>query len=1175
MKMKKLSKGLLAVLLLLSMLLPVMAFATLDCGDMGQSHVWGEWDEIEEPTCTSEGMEVRYCQNCMTRDTRSIPATGHSWFDWEIEVEATCAREGLRFRRCKNCKAYQEEKIAKTDHKYGDWVITKAATCAEAGSRTKTCSVCGNTVTESIAKTSDHKFGDWVVTKEATCKANGTKTRTCSVCGKQETETISKTTAHKYGDWVVTTEATCKSAGIKTRTCSICGNKQTETIPKLEHSYGPWTVQKEATCTKDGKERRVCSLCGASQHRVIKALGHLYSDWEIIEEATDETMGVRSAVCDRCGKKVTEKFYPEGTLYRGGDNPPDAVKELQTALAELGLYKGKISGEYGSGTTNAVKSFEKNYLGMKSDGIAWPKVLKGLGVKLSLDPGGMGGPGDDPVSSDTSKVKLLLEVEQISLKKDKYAEGDEITFKWTLTNKSPKDDAMNVRLYMFKGMKPDKKTDTEIAQPETLIPGEKMTGTYVYKVTAEDTVKSKFTLGFIARCKFKKKDDSSNKVWFHLLSSSAGTGSGGGWTPPSEQQLAISKKVDNKPANNYFFVKGETIEYLITVANTSLNDVDNVILTDSLIPGLGDIGSFSIKGGDIKFFVASYKVKVDDIPSGEVINTVIASYTGSDGKLKSAKATAKAPVGFKTNSLYVYKTATSTPANGLFYLQGEVVTYDITVVNPTGKTFTDVRLYDELNTDPKTPIKKIGTMKPYDVKHVTFKHHVSKFEAKTLHKVINTARVTFIDPNKAKKQEVSNVCIVPAGLEYSDGVIVKKTIISTPENGKYYEDAEEIRYMIEVTNNTVQDIPDMDVRDALAPLDASGYRTIYAHETLAAGETKSYPFSFIVGPGDVENTYVVNYASANWTIDGTDYIETFSDPVIAPTSEEILPRVAKEIKLDGVSCENPLTGVGEGVTEHDVTECEDHTETAAKSMELVDGKAYDEAKDLWAEEIGELYAEWIDNADAQGARNAEDEQAAFELHTKALENSIALVCDPEEAKAIAVEERMNKCVRLCYELHSAPETRSDSLESDHSSLPKAKTGDECKHTATYMSDGSAHIVDDQCESHATTTELTNSLLEGAEDDEDRAAAWKRAQGIWLLQLNTMYDKWYLSADESQRAIIAADRMSFDRLIEARRTTLADLYPNDPATAEEVLANMIMERTELICRLLHNAGILTD
>ena len=93
--------------------------------------------------------------------------------------------------------------------------------------------------------------------------------------------------------------------------------------------------------------------------------------------------------------------------------------------------------------------------------------------------------------------------------------------------------------------------------------------------------------------------------------------------------------------------------------------------------------------------------------------------------------------------------------------------------------------------------------------------------------------------------------------------------------------------------------------------------------------------------------------------------------------------------------------------------------------------------------------------------------------------------------------------------------------------------------------------------------------------ESREAAWQRAQRNWILELNTMYDIWYLSADETQRPVIAEDRMSFDRLLTARQKTLADMYPDRPDIAAEVLANMIMDRTETVCRVLHDAGILTD
>ena len=1301
--MKKRMKGLLAVLLLLSML-PVSALAiSIDCNG---NHSWGEWNVRPEPTCTEAGKRIRWCNNCQEYQEESVPALGHEYGDWETTKEPTCTEPGSRRRICTRCKDTQTEQIAalghsyedwkttkepactesgsrsrsctrcgdtqteaiaatghktaervareatcaadglketycticgtvtgtasikKTgSHTYGEWTVTRQPSCTEKGSRTRTCTVCGDTQTEAVAATGhtlaervakeatcgangtketyctvcgtvtdtsvikatgDHTYGEWVVTKEATCKQNGSRARTCIVCGSQQTESISKSTAHQYGDWAVTRAATCTSEGVRTRTCANCGLKQTEVIPMLEHDYSAWTVQTEATCTRDGKERRVCNVCGLSKHRTIPKLGHTYSNWEITEEATDHTKGKRTASCDRCGKKVTESFYPDGTLYKGADNPVDQVKNLQQALADLKLYKGKISGKFDNATAKAVSAFEKNYLGMKGDGVAWPKVLKSLFI------GGIGGGWDDDeaATSDTSGVKLVLEAERVSPAKDFYSVGDEITIKWTLTNQSAKDDALSLRVYTYMGMKPDKKKDVEIAQPETLVPGESMSDTYIYTVTKDDAIAGKFTVGFIARGKIKNKNAESNKAWFTFSATSlggiggpgeeggigggedgSGTGSSGGWTPPAEQQLAVAKKVANKPANNFCFVKGETIRYTITVANTSKEDVDSVILTDKLFPGL-NLGSFSIKAGGMKSFSLSYKVQATDIPAGEIINTAIATYTGSDGKLKSAKVSAKAPVWLNTESLYIYKTVVSKPANGLFYLPGEIITYEITVVNPTGKTFTDVRLYDDLNTDPKEPIKKIGTMNAGEVRTVTFRHHTSRFEAK-IGKIVNYAWATCVNPKNAKFQEASNVCVAPAGLEDSDGVIVRKTIISRPENGRYYEDAEEIRYMIDVTNNTIATITDLDVRDALAPLDENGFRTVYAHETLAPGETKSYPFSFIVGPKDVENTYVTNTASAYWTLNGTDYFETWSDPVLVPTSEATAQRVPKKVTLDGGTCENQLTAVGSGVTEHDVTECADHALTAAESKQLTDSQDYAQAKTLWDEEIDALYAEWAELADAEGARNAEDEQAAFMFQLRMLEASLGLVCDEAEVNAVSVEERMNKCVRLCYELHSAPETRSDSLDSAHANASGNQSAAECSHEATYLADGSAHVVDCQCESHRRTMQLTSRMLESAGDGEDKLIAWQRAQGNWLLELNAMYDTWYLASDETRRAKIAADRISFDRLIEARRKTLADLYPDDPAAAAEVLANMIMERTELICRVLHSAGILKD
>lgn len=73
-------------------------------------------------------------------------------------------------------------------------------------------------------------------------------------------------------------------------------------------------------------------------------------------------------------------------VMRPGDRGDD-VKTLQTLLTTYGYYDGKIDGVYGSGTTSAVKLFQKNN-DLKQDGKAGPKTmakLNGSNVKTPED----------------------------------------------------------------------------------------------------------------------------------------------------------------------------------------------------------------------------------------------------------------------------------------------------------------------------------------------------------------------------------------------------------------------------------------------------------------------------------------------------------------------------------------------------------------------------------------------------------------------------------------------------------------------------------------------------------------------------------------------------------------------------------------------------------------------
>ena len=62
--------------------------------------------------------------------------------------------------------------------------------------------------------------------------------------------------------------------------------------------------------------------------------------------------------------------------YTLGDEA-DEIATIQTALKQLKLYSGEITGHYGSKTQAAVKAFQKKYA-LNDDGIAGEDTIKAL-----------------------------------------------------------------------------------------------------------------------------------------------------------------------------------------------------------------------------------------------------------------------------------------------------------------------------------------------------------------------------------------------------------------------------------------------------------------------------------------------------------------------------------------------------------------------------------------------------------------------------------------------------------------------------------------------------------------------------------------------------------------------------------------------------------------------------
>lgn len=332
------------------------------------------------------------------------------------------------------------------DHTWGEWVVYENPTCTALGYRTHTCTKCGSSETVTIDML-PHTYGDWSVLRNPTCTEEGIRAHWCRICGFEETQTIQKL-PHRYGDWAVTVEATDHSAGVKTKTCLDCGHPHSENFDPegtlrvssrgdavrevqellaemgylknsdIDGLFGPGL---EKAITKFQKDLGL-NPDGVAWPQTIKLLHHDFGEWEILSTADRFTAGERVRVCKDCGYEQ-HRTIESGISFAYGQTDA-SVKTVQTMLGDLGYSVGSVDGAYGPKLDSAFKSFA---------------VENGLDAEVKrLRPGDLDAvanawiealPDGLAQSDKSSPVNLVLTVKAAG----KTDEGV-YTFDWTLSN---------------------------------------------------------------------------------------------------------------------------------------------------------------------------------------------------------------------------------------------------------------------------------------------------------------------------------------------------------------------------------------------------------------------------------------------------------------------------------------------------------------------------------------------------------------------------------------------------------------------------------------------------------------------------------------------------------------------------------------------------------------------
>ena len=442
-------------------------------------HQWTGWNVIEQPTCTSTGMEIRECTICGLGQSREIDRIPHNYTEWTITRQASCRQEGEMTRTCRLCGHQEWQIIDRLPHSFGDWVVTKQASCTEEGRRVITCRVCGYEEWQTINKL-PHNFGPWTITKEPSCSAEGEQYHVCLTCGFKSTEPIARL-PHDF-EWTIIQEATDHSSGLASLRCKVCGYVEESgsfdpegTLRRGDSGDAVRTVQKllvdQNYLNADGvdgiygggTEKAILNFQndqgltpdGVAWPQTIQRLQHDFGPWKTVKKLTREEPGERVRTCKDCGYEQHESIELSPLFVQGSRG--DDVRTVQQMLGNLGYSTGAYDGIYGTLLDAAYKAFaEKNNLKFEPGRITPFEIDQLVNSWIAAQPeenwmgaGGMGTP-----------VDLALTITLVET--DEEDQSDEImTYSWSLTNMGS-EPVYFTTLLMDYGEDPDFKKDNMV-----------------------------------------------------------------------------------------------------------------------------------------------------------------------------------------------------------------------------------------------------------------------------------------------------------------------------------------------------------------------------------------------------------------------------------------------------------------------------------------------------------------------------------------------------------------------------------------------------------------------------------------------------------------------------------------------------------------------------------------
>ena len=384
---------------------------------------------------------------------------------------------------------------------------------------------------------------------------------------------------------------------------------------------------------------------------------------------------------------------------------------------------------------------------------------------------------------------------------------------------------------------------------------------------------------------------------------------------------------------------------------------------------------------------------------------------------------------------------------------------------------------------------------------------------------------------------------------------IYKTTAHKPLNEEYYELNETVDYIIEIKNTGDTVLEDVKVYDSLYGLDP-----IAEIASLAPGGEQKVPFSHIADQDDMDRKYIVNQAEITYTfLGGKPGTPQKSNEVYVKTGEPgpippFVPGGETDLNTDKLgtpvfiteggaeSCSLTLTALGANEIHYTLHACAAHTEAAKKAENA--GAA--EAVAIWKAEIDKLYQELFDTAGVEAQAMVQNDRMVFWAYADAFG---AVYGD----EALAGLLRL-RCAELCCMKNTAPDALPDSILGEYAQMMTGGQYDTAKRTFSALKGSDCEVTVTLNKALANTLDQALSTVKGVK----RYAADKafvQTQAQWQMALDNAVNAMYKAADKEARKAIVAWRKLLDQVVEARKDLLSALYPENPETVQEALANL--------------------